>query len=618
MAKRTWQEIVEITEMRRSANATLLNEMLAVRARYNGDVVIPLGGATDTEPQLPPITPALVAESIDNVSLRAASVMPAIDVPALDPTKQEGVKSRQFAKVRRSALHGTWFASDLPILLRRGFRHLAGYASTTLVVVADHERRTARIELRDPLGSYPELKAAEDMSPPRDCGLVYERSAGWTRANFPASRSENGGPITGDGSDELWDLVEWIDEHVTMIGILGPRDPEGASAKEVARGRVAPSLPLGEWENKAGRPTVVTAQRVTLDRIASQIAHSVGMTDLMAKIMALALIAEEKAVFPDRWVVARQGESARVISNGGQWADGRTGQTNVLDGVMSVGQLNAAPPNSTYQMIDRIERNWRVSTGLVPQFGGETYGSLRTGRGIDSMMGVAVDPRVQELQEIMASALRHVNEIVTETWKGYWPNRKVELFSGWGGKARLVEFTPSKHLETPANMVTYAIPGADVQGVTIQLGQLLGADAIGLRSFRDKHPWIGDADDEGALVDEEKLERAAFEAILQQVAAGSMPLVMLAKIEKFRRTNPNGDIFTAIQLADEELRAEQAALPPEPAPDQVAPPEMMPGLAASPDAMNGPPMLPPETAPQIGPTDGQTGLASLVSALQAG
>lgn len=611
---RTWQEIAEIIELRRNANSRLLEEMIAVRNRYNGDIAIPIGGTTDG-PDLPPITPALIGESIDSISLRAASIMPAIDVPAIEPYKQEGRRSRQYAAIRRNVYHGSWFASQMPILMRRSFRHLAGYASTTLVVVPDFHREMPVAEIRDPLGTYPEMKAPEDLSPPKNCGMIFERSAGWCRANFPQTRRENGGMISGGADAELWDLVEWIDEDHTVLGLLGPREPDAVSAKETIRLGALPSMELCRWENKAGMPTVITMQRVTLDRIASQIANTVGMVDLMAKIMALALVAEERAVFPDRWVTARPGESPRIVSNGGRWTDGRTGETNILDGVGNVGQLDSAPPNSTYQMIDRIERNMRISTGLVPAFGGETYGSLRTGRGMDSMMNVAVDPRVQELQDIMAAGLVHLNTIFHESWRGWWSGSKVVLFSGWGGKARSIEFKPEEHLESPANVVSYAIPGADVQGVTIQLGQLLGADAISLRAFREKHPWIGDADDEGNLVDEEKLERAALEAIVQRTMAGDMPLTYLAKIERFRRENPAKDIFDAIEKADEELRAEQAAQAPEAAPGQVAPPEAMLGLEAGPDQMNGPP---PELGPEVGPTQQQAGLQDLLSALRAG
>jgi hypothetical protein len=616
--RRTWQEIVEVVEMRRSDNSALLNEMIAVRNRYNGDVVIPLGD-TDTELNLPPITPSLVSESIDNVALRAASVMPAIDVPALNPTKQVGVRSREYAALRRHVYFGTWYSSALPILMRRAYRHLSGYASTTLIVVPDHKRMMPIVELRDPLGTYPEPKASEDLSPPIDCAMVYERSAAWIRACYPAARRENGGPVGIPGSDaEMWDLVEWIDQWHTTIGVLGPRDPQDSSARDVLDAKAYPTFQLAAWENKAGMPTVVTMQRVTLDRIASQVANNVGMIDMLTRIMALALVAEEKAVFPDRFVLARPGEAARIITNGGQWVDGRQGQTNVVEGAANIGQLDSAPPQSTYQMADRIERSYRVSTGLVPQFGGETYGSLRTGRGMDAMMGVAVDPKVQELQDVMSFGLSHLNGIIAETWKGYWGGCKMELFSGWGGKSKIIEFDPAKIMESTANVVTYAIPGADVQSVTIQLGQLLGADAISLRSFREKHPWIGDPDDEAQTIDEEKLERAVFEAVLAQVQSGQMPLTFLAKLEKHRKET--GDIFGAIEKANTELQEEQAAIPPEPAAGQGAAPQVMPGLAAGPEQMAGVTQDPAAMAagPEIAPTEGQQGLSSLVSALKAG
>jgi hypothetical protein len=617
--KRTWAEIVEVTEMRRSDNATLLNEMIAVRNRYNGDVVIPLGD-TDTEPNLPPITPSLVSESIDNVALRAASVMPSIDVPALNPAKQSGVRSRDYAQSRRHVYYGTWYSSALPILLRRAYRHLSGYASTTLIVVPDHERCMPIVELRDPLGTYPEPKASEDLSPPRDCAMVYERSASWIRACYPAARRELGGPVGRPGSDaEMWDLVEWVDEYHTCIGVLGPRDPQDSSARDVLDAKAYPTFQLSAWENRAGVPPLITAQRVTLDRIASQVANNVGMIDLLTRIMALALLAEEKAVFPDRFVLARPGEAARIITNGGQWVDGRTGQTNILDGVANVGQLDSAPPQSTYQMADRIERSYRVSTGLVPQFGGETYGSLRTGRGMDAMMGVAVDPKVQELQDVMAFGLSHLNGIIGAMWKGYWGGDKIQLISGWGGKSKVVEFVPDQIMETPANVVAYAIPGADVQSVTIQLGQLLGADAISLRTFREKHPWIGDPDDEANSVDEEKLERAVFEAVVSQTASGSLPLTYLAKLERHRKST--GDIFEAIEAANVEVQEEQAAIPPAPPAGMGAPPEIMPGLAAGPEQMAGvtqDPNAQPALEAPIAPTEGQQGLSSLVNALKAG
>lgn len=613
---RTWAEIVAIMESRRSANSLLLEKMLQVRNRYDGDIVIPLP-EMDSEGSSSPMTPALVAETIDNHALRAASVRPIISCPPLDPLKDTGVRSKEFAGIRTRTLHATLFASKYNLLLRRTYRHLTGYATACFVVVPDYRLNMPRLEVRNPLGVYPEPKANEDLTPVGDCGFIYERSASWLRTTFPACRRELGGPIGSPTEEqELWDVVEWIDEDDCVYGLLGPRDAWSASARDTIQQGSIPSMELARFVNKTGRCTVVSMPRVTLNRIASNVANQLGTMDLMSKIMALSIAAEERAIFPDRFVIARPGEAPRILSNGGNWGDGRTGVTNLLDGVANVGQLDSAPPRSTLQTIDLLERNYRISTGLVPQMGGESYGALRTGRGMDSLMQASVDPRVQELQEIVEHGMIHANALILDQWKACFSGQKHVLFSGWGGSADIVELEPERHIESNHNVCSYAIAGADIQGVTIQLGQLLGANAISLRTFRAKHPWVEDPETESGLVDEEALERAAMESIMQKATSGQMPLIMLAFIEKHRREGH--DIFDAIEKADAEMRALQAQqapevpVAPEGQPPLGAAPAMMPGLEGPPQ-----PLAPSPEAP-IGPSEGQVGLSSLVSALKAG
>ena len=64
-----------------------------------------------------------------------------------------------------------------------------------------------------------------------------------------------------------------------------------------------------------------------------------------------------------------------------------------------------SPGPMTQQTLDRLERNISVSGGISPFFGGENPDSMRTGRGVATMGGFSVNPRVQELQLIMAFAL---------------------------------------------------------------------------------------------------------------------------------------------------------------------------------------------------------------------
>jgi hypothetical protein len=609
-----WDDVVWIMEMRRAQDAPLLQQMLEVQRRYNGDIAIPLPDM-DTNPVLPALTPSLMAGTIDAYAIRAASVRPRVECPPIEPMKDRGTKSIEYARIRQKTIYATWHKNRLPLGLRRMYRHISGYATAVLVVVPDYMNGYPAIEVRNPLGAYPEPRAAEDMAPVANCGFVYERSAEHLRAKYPEARRENGGVIGQPGTDpELWDVIEWLDADQTIIGILGPRDMGSQSYQDSRKLGVAPSQMLRQWTNLSGRCPVVTMPRITLDRVASQVAHQLGNIDLQAKMLALAIVAEERAIFPDRFVIGKDGQAPRIISNGGQWQDGRTGATNLLEGVQVVNQLDSAPPPSTGQTMDRLERNYHVSVGDNPTFGGETYGSLRTGRGIDSMIGAQVDPRVQEMQEIVEYGMSHANELVLQTWKSCFGHKKHVLFSGWGGVTDTFELDPMRHIENTDNVVAYSVAGADVQSTTIILGQLLGTKTISQRTFRDRHPYVEDAEAEEMQLDVEDLKAAAFAAIQQQVASGQMPKMAITWLYEEMKTGKN--IFEAQSAVDAKMQALQAqqAPPPEPPgpgePAMAGAPGAMPGLEGG--AQQQPPMSPDAA---IGPAPGSVGVRQLVKAL---
>ena len=604
----TFEEIVGIVRQRQDIQSPLLSKMIDIKDRYNGDYVIPLP-SMDEEPVLPPLTPALISENIDAVAQRAASVPPYIGCPAVDPSKERGKRSRQYADIRKRALAATWYQNKYKLKMRRAYRHLAGYATTALVVNPDFKTGMPKIEVRDPLGVYPEPSAAENYDIPRNCAFVYGKSGDWLRANYPASRDENGGPIASDKNarQELWDCCEWIDEEHIVIGIMGPRYNHFNQTYPYH----STQLELSRYENLAGMPCVITPGRVTLDKISSSVSNVVGMVDLMAKLMALELIAQEKAIFPDRYIIGRSGQVPMIV--GGEWKDGREGEVNVLLDAEQIGELRGAPDQNTNIAIDRLERNARVSTGTVPQIGGESYGALRTGRGIDALMGAALDPRIQELQEIMEGHLPHLNECLFATYKGYWGSKTISTFTGYAGDFGQVEFTPDEHFETYDNVVSHSVPGADVQGTTIQLGQLLQMKGISLSTFRTKHPFIEDPEAEGRRVDEEQLEEAVMVAIQQQAVQGALPVIYISKIEKYRKKGL--DIFEAIEKADEDIREMQAAQAPPPDAGQAMSPEEAMGLAGPPQAIPPEAMAEGQPPQQVAP---QQAMAEMQAALAAG
>ena len=205
----------------------------------------------------------------------------------------------------------------------------------------------------------------------------------------------------------------------------------------------------------------------------------------------------------------------------------------------------------------------------------------------------------------MEAHLPYLNECIFATYRGYFDDQKFVTFTGFAGDSGHVEFTPQEHFETFDNVVSHSIPGADVQGTTIQLGQLLQMKGISLNTFRVKHPFVDDPEAEGRRVDEEQLEDAVMAGIQNQAAQGTMPIIYVATIEKFRKDGH--DIFESIRLADEEIREQQAQEIPEPGEGQMMAPEAAPGLAGPPGAP-GPPT--PEGAPP--------GIAEMRAALLAG
>lgn len=582
----TFQEIVQVVVNQMRVQGPTLNLMKSILDHYDGDFLIPVPEVPQ-EKKMPALTPALVGEVVDTLAQRAASQQPGIYCPAIDPSKRQGRRSREYADIRRRIIAATYDKSRWALGRRRYYRHLAAYSTSGLVVLPDLGCGLPKLEVRDPLGSFCEPAAAEELRQPKWAFFVNRYSGLHLRNNFPASRSENGGPISPVTGDWLWYVVEWYDEDQQVIGIVAPVDQFGPHINVQS----PPYLLLSQAENRLGRVPVVMPHNVSLGKIAQRLGTLLGNVDLQAKLMSLDILAQERAIFPDMYAIARPGGQPTVL--GGRWKDGREGDINLVTDVESIGVMRSTPDMRTSQIVDRLERNLRISSGLVPQAGGENWGSLRTGRAMDSLMGVALDPRIQELHEVTQSYMPEVNRLIFDTYKTFWPSKKFSMYSGWPGDTGLVEFTPSEHIEINDNTVSYSIAGADVVQTTQILGGLYGANALARRTFMQRHPYIDDPDSEASMIDEEAFEQATRDAVLGQIQSGQLPLVIASVI--WNELRKGKSIFDALEAADAKARETQATQAPPPDPGMVGPPGTMPGLAAGPQAMmQAAPAAPPE------------------------
>lgn len=566
----SFDDASEVLTLRQAEDSLIKRSMIAIRERYNGDWVLPLTEVED-EPTVDPPIPALIAETIDNTAMRSASTRPQVTVPALDPSNSASVKR---ADNTRGAYYATWYESKMGLLIRRASRHLVGYGTNVMGVLPCFEGANfshAKVEIRDPLTAYPDDTAPEEIRLPTNIGFIYPRSPDWIRTYYPEARD-----YVDNWHSDLWDLFEWVDDENVYIGILGPRHTWGQGYAE-ARGYTSGAGPykLRSWPNRAGVVPYVCPGRVTLDRIAGQMTKMVGLVDMMAKLMALEIVAAEKGVFADRYILSK-GQDEIVLLSGPDWKDGRTGEINMIKGADAVGELAHNLNPMTFQTIDRMERAIRMSTGQPSIFGGELTGNIRSGQTILQAGAYAVDPRVQEVQEMLEYELSEVNRAINAVLVGYAPGKKFTVFSGWPSERGYVEFTPSKDFDTHHNVVSYAFTGMDVSQISVALAQALQTKLIDRRTAQRKHPLVDNPDQAEKAIVEEALTDSILASFLARAQAGTLAEIDIAACLK--NYQQSGDIVKSVISADEAARKRQAEMVEAP-PGGGAAPESMPGLS---------------------------------------
>ena len=148
---------------------------------------------------------------------------------------------------------------------------------------------------------------------------------------------------------------------------------------------------------------MVCAERINLDHAQGQFDGILGMYQMQARLMALEVIAVQKGVFPDTWLVGRAGETPQIVNP----ADGLTGEVGVVRGG-DLKDMALQPGYMTNPAIDRLERAQRLTAGIPSEFGGESTTNIRTGRRGDAVLSAVVDFPVQEAQRIMAVSYTHL------------------------------------------------------------------------------------------------------------------------------------------------------------------------------------------------------------------
>lgn len=561
--------------------------MAEVKNIYDGKIMIDL---PEMDRNKPSSVPNLFGQGIDQYAARIAGTTPQFGFSAENANSRPSVKRAQTAGRVVSA----WLQADrFKIKQQQRARHFVAFGMSPCVVRWDNVRHMPVREVRSPMETFPNPETINGTTVPVDCLFAFKRSVGYLRrCGYGGQVAAALGSWTDPPQDTLMLLLEYIDPDGRMLVLTNQ-----TSRTETSYPYVFGTPPGGEdspllleYAPMKDRYCCVTIPtRLTLDRPQGQFNNMVGMYYQQARLMALETIAVEKGIFTDTFLESRPGEVARIVD--GPY-DGRTGNINIVaGGIMK--ELQSTPSYVATQIIDRLERAQRVSSGLPSEFGGESGTNIRTGRRGDAVMSTLIDYPIAEAQDAFSYSMEDENRIAIALAKMYDGNAKRTLYVGQGNEVRSVTYVANDVFTTSEHRVTYPVTGADANTMMIGLEQRAGSGTMSKQTIMRLDPFVADPEFEHDRILFEAIETAAIASIQQAAAAppgqGGMPLPTILKIAEAVRTDKM-ELLEAVTKALAEAQDAAAAAPPPgaagagppPTPDQQTAPAAVQALSGSP------------------------------------
>tara|TARA_R110000751_G_scaffold33816_2_gene84022 strand:+ start:2330 stop:4081 length:1752 start_codon:yes stop_codon:yes gene_type:complete len=577
------EEIVDIYYNRSQNHSGVKSRMRTIRDHYNGDVVVPLPEIDTTESAA---VANLLAQGLDQTAMRVSSVLPDIVCPASDEASKRAL---DHAQIRRKAMFGWWQNSTMDLHLAKRARHLIGYSQSITQVRFDPKKGVPTWHTRDPLTSFPSnLRGVEDVSP-ADCVFGYERSYGWISNLYPeaALRFAGGTKDVQLERDQAIEMIEYVDHEETVL--IAVRSPQSHGFHSNDSGPVIAELE--RTPNLIGRCPVIVSNRISLGDSRGQFDGILGMYQQQAKLMALEVLAVQKGIFPDTWLVGNAGEQPKIINT----ANGLTGEVGIIRGG-SLRDMQLQPGFMTNPAIDRLERAQRLTAGIPAEFGGESASNIRTGRRGDAVLSAVVDFTVQETQKTLARALEEENRVAIAQSKAYAGDQPKSFYVSIGKVQGKVDYTPNKHFTTDDNVVSYSQAGADINNLVIAGGQRLAMGTMSKEAFMRIDPLVEDVEKERDAVVAEQLEQSLLSGLQQQAIQGALPPSDLARIMELVK-HDHLDLADAVGKVQREAQERQATQA------EATSPEAQPGIAqpgAGAEAAGGPPAAPASLGELLG------------------
>ena len=582
---RSLDDILQLYKDRKAGYEPLHGKMRAIADVYNGRAVVPL---PDMDRDEHSSIPNLLQQGVDQMAGRITSVRPQIGFSSAQP----GVRKYDRRAKAAADVNGGWWQMDrLMMKQKQRGRRLVAYGMAPTVIRWDYKEHRPIWHMRHPLETLPSPDIQPGQISPTDCIFSFQRTVGWMQAN---GYGEHLSILIGRNNEVTRDtrinILEYMDGDQTSLIATGhyrndgyDYDPTNAYFDTVLKG-----VQLEWFPNLIDEIPVTIPTRLTLDKMTGQFDNMLGMYYQQAKLMALEVIAVEKGIFPDTYLVSRPGEMARFTDGP---HDGRTGMINVIQG----GDIQTEQPQPGYitnPTMDRLERAQRLTAGIPSEFGGESGSNIRTGRRGDAVLSATIDFPIAEAQQIFEYAFEEENEYAMKMAKRIDGATKRTLYVGSGNNRRPVSYVPKDTFEVTEHVVSYPAAGTDVNALIIGIGQRVGLGIMSKQTAASLDPYIDNPEMEHDAIIAEGLEQALMAGIQQQAQSGAIPPLVLAKIMTLVGQDKM-ELAQAMNKVTEDALAEEKAKQSQQDPmaqDPMSPDAAMAGAAAQ--AMTGAPASP--------------------------
>lgn len=234
---------------------------------------------------------------------------------------------------------------------------------------------------------------------------------------------------------------------------------------------------------------------------------------------------------------------------------------------------------------------------------------------------------MQEYQAILAAGKDAENVRAVAVMKSYYGKMVSMYHVPRDGKVSAIFGSPQTYKPNDAfvsdfSIAQYSFPGSDAAQIPIELSQRVGTGEMSLQTAREKDPVIDDPIEENTRVELEGLRKAMLGGLEQQLSAGQLDPVVVAKIAQAKAESPGAhleDIYVKVhEQMQKDQAAAQAAQQQQPGPDSGGPPGASAGPGGPPPTAMPGAALPPGGQPSLPPpSQGQVNLSQMLKTMRS-